>query len=424
MRVQRSQEIEEVIGRPAGWVTRNGTWVLSVVIASLLVLTAFYSYPTTVSGSLVLTTVDPPRRLTATRNTQIQRLLVADGEEVDAGQTLLVAEEDNAKWEHVLYLDDNLMSVDSGTLDQIVALKLPNTLTVGDMQEAVYTFQDRQELYRTLAAQRLERFTGPELQNMIVRSEAELRELERQTEGLAKRLNEAMAILDQETAMADNGVAYTERLATARRRVERAEETLQAHNGRIRSTRFEIEMMRSQLDAYRSGRQSSTEQAALQLRLAYDNLVDAITQWNRNYTTVSPVRGKVVLAPGLAEDSYVPEGQPLATVFPLRAGSTIGRIELDVRGSGRVERGQRVVVEFTRWPALEYGTVEGEITEVGLVAVEGKIPVLIAFPEGLVTNIGFRITAEPFLQGEATIVIDKQPLIRRLLGQRQAISSS
>lgn len=417
MREDRSQEIEEVIASPAGWVTRNGTWLLSVVIGSLLVLTAFYSYPTTVSGPLVLTTVDPPRRLTATRNTQIQRLLVGDGEEVEAGQTLLVAEEDNAKWEHVLYLDDALMSVDSGTLEEIVALRLPPTLTVGDMQEAVYTFQDRQELYRTLAAQRLERYTSPELQRMIGSSEGELRELERATGGLEQRLREAMDILDRETSLSDNGVNFTERLATARRRVQRAEDALQGHNGRIRSTRFEIEMMRSQVDAYRSGRQSSTEQAALQLRLAYDNLVDAIAQWNRNYTTVSPVRGKVVLTPGLAEDSYVPEGQPLATVFPLRAGSTIGRMELDVRGSGRVERGQRVVIEFSRWPALEYGTVSGEITEVGLVPVEGKIPVLIAFPEGLVTNIGFRITAEPFLGGKATIIIDKQPLIRRLLGQ-------
>lgn len=414
---QRSQELEEIIGAPAGWITRNGTLLLSVIIVSLTLLTAFYHYPTTVTGHLVLTTVDPPRQLTSRQDAKIQRLLVADGEEVEAGQTLIVSEGDGAKWEHIQYLDDQVISADSVTDGELADLKMPQTLTVGSVQDIVYGFQDRQKLYRTLAAQRLERFTTPDLQRMIADNENRLRAYEQQSDLLAQRLEQTRDLLDQEVGMAASGAQYTERISTARRRVERAEEQLQQNNGDIRSTRFEIEMMRNQIDAYRSGRQSSTEQAALQLRQAFEELAEAVAAWNREHTTVSPVTGKVVLAPGLSEDSYVAEDKLLATVFPLNAGSTIGRIELDVRGSGRVERGQRVVIGFPKWPALEYGTVTGEVTEVGLVPVDGKIPLLVAFPEGLTTNIGFHIAAEPFLQGEATIVIDKRPLIRRLLGQ-------
>ncbi len=417
MEVQRSQEVDEIIGTPAGWLTSNGTWVLAVVIVSLTALASFYSYPSTLQGELVLTTVDPPRQLKARQGIEIQRVLVADGEQVEAGQTLMVAKRGGAKWEHIQYLDDQLLSVGVGEADQLLALNIPGTLTLGELQDPVYQFQDRQELYRSLLAQRLEKYTTPELRGMIARSETQIRDFERKGESMQKSLEQARQQLQQEEDMATGGVQYTERLTTARRRVDRAEEALQNHFSDLRSLRFEIEMMRNQIDAYRSGRKGSTEQAAVQLREAYEDLLAEVTAWNQNFTTVSPVNGQVVLSPAVTEDSYVPEGRLLATVFPLDAGSTLGRLELDVRGSARVSRGQRVVIDFPKWPALEYGSVSGEITEVGLVPVDGKVPVLVAFPEGLTTNTGFSIAAEPFLQGDATIIIDKRPLIRRFLGQ-------
>ncbi|PPK86608.1 HlyD family secretion protein [Neolewinella xylanilytica] len=416
MPVQRSQEVAEIIGTPAGWLTRNGTWMLGVLIASLTILASFYSYPTTVSGDLVLTTVDPPRQLKARRATEIQRVLVTDGEQVEAGQTLIVAKQGGAKWEHVQYLDDQLMSIDSGSADRLARLEIPPTLTLGELQDEVYTFQDRQELYRSLLARRLEKYTTPELTKLISGDEAQVRTLQREAESLQETLTLARGQLEQEVELASNGVQYTERVNAARRRVERAEEALQKNYSQLRSIRFEIEMMRNQIDAYRSGRKGSTEQAGIQLRQAYEDLLEAVATWSRDFTVTSPVTGQVVLSPSITEDSYVTEGRLMVTVFPLDAGSTLGRLDIDIRGSGRVQPGQRVVIDFPKWPALEYGSVTGVITEVGLVPVDGKVSVLIAFPDGLVTNTGFGVTAEPFLQGKATVIVDKRPLIRRLLG--------
>ena len=416
MEEPRSPEIEEIIGSPARWLTLHGPWLLSLLIAALTVLAALYQYPTTVEGELLLTTVDPPRQLKARQGLEVQRLLVSDGQEVEAGQTLLVAKRGGAKWEHVQYLDDQLISVDSANLDQLSALQIPPTLTLGELRLPVFEFQDRQELYRTLSAQRLEKYTTPELRNLIARSELEVRDLQAQESLLQSAFDLAREQLEQENQLADNGVQYTERINAARRRVDRAEEALQSNYSDLRSARFAIEMMRNQIDAYRSGRRGSIEQAALQLTRAYDDLLQAVAKWSRDYTTVSPVTGQVVLSPAVNEDSYVPEGELLATVFPLDAGSTVGRLEVDVRGSGRVARGQRVLIDFPKWPALEYGSVTGAVTEIGLVPVDGKLPVVVTFPDGLVTNKGYTIGAEPYLQGNATIVIDKRPLIRRLLG--------
>ncbi|WP_116105655.1 HlyD family efflux transporter periplasmic adaptor subunit [Lewinella sp. IMCC34191] len=416
MRVQRSQEVEEIIGTPASWLTRNGTWVLAAVTLSLTLLASFYSYPTTVSGDLLLTTVDPPRQLAARQDIEIQRVLVADGEEVEAGQFILVAKQGSVKWEHVQYVDEQLIAIDSARADNLVDLKIPTTLTLGSLQDAVYTFLDRQELYRSLRGRRLEQYTTRELQEKITTADRSVESMQAEGEELQRSLELARAQLEQEEGLATNGTRYTERINAARRRAERAEEALQSHYANLRAARFEIEMMRNQIDAYRSGKQGSSEEAGKQLLQAYEDLAAAVATWNRNFTTTSPVSGTVVLNPAITEDSHVPEGELLATVFPLNAGSTLGRVEVDVLGSGRLEIGQRVVIEFPKWPALSYGTVAGRIDEIGLVPVDGKVPVLVSFPQGLVTSTGFTISPEPFLRGEASIIIDKRPLIRRLLG--------
>ena len=412
--VERSQEVNEIIGTPAPWLSRNGNWLLGAAVAALLLLAGFYRYPTTLTGDLVLTTVDPPRQLPAKRDFDVMRVLVASGDSVQAGQTLLVGRQGGARWEQVLSLEDLLFNQQDLGANALVELQIPSTLVLGELQNAVYDFRDAQELYRNLSARRLDAYTSKELAAMIARSEAEVRVLRERQERLNEAVVGARTELSREEELSSNGVAYTERLNTARERLERSEMDLQRNTGQLRSTSFAIELMRNQIESYRSGKQGSTIQAGVELREAFDALQTAVTRWKQNYTTVSPVAGTVVLADEVREGNYIPEGNVLATVLPRDAGSTVGRMELDVRGSGRIEAGQRVVVEFPKWPALEYGTVSGRIASVGQVPVDGKLTVQVAFPSGLVTSTGKAITPDPFLQGDATVVIDRQRLLMRL----------
>ncbi len=412
--IKRSQEVNEIIGTPAPWLSRNGTWLLGTILAALLVLTALYRYPTTLEGELVLTTVDPPRKLESKQGFDVLRVLVSSGDTVETGQTLLVARQGSARWEQVLSLEDMLLSQNSLEANALVELEIPSTLVLGEIQDAVYDFRDKQELYRNLSARRLDAYTSRELEALIQRAEAEVRVLRNQEERLREQVVTHRTELAHEEELSSNGVAYTERLTTDRERLERSEEDLQRNTGNLRSASFSIELMRNQIESYRSGRQGSTIQAAVELRDAFDALQDAVTRWNQLYTTVSPVDGKVILNPEVREGNYLAEAELLATVLPLDAGGTIGRMSLDVRGSARLEEGQRVVVEFPKWPALEYGSVIGRVASVGLVPVDGRLPVQVSFPAGLVTTSGHPITPDPFLQGDATVIVDQRRLLDRL----------
>ena len=413
--LRHSPEVEAVIGRPAPWVARRGMLLLGVVVGVLLVAGAFYRYPTTLSGELVLTTVDPPRQLAAPRDMTLGRVLVADRDTVRAGQMLLLASESRARFEHVLALEDQLLLFRGANPVGLLDLAVSNRLLLGPLQDAVNVFQQRQEIYRSLADRRLDGYTSAELTNMIASSERELRQLRQGQAALEDRAARARAEVDREETLAREGLRNAERLAAARATLTAAEEALQERFGTLRSVSLSIELMRNQIEAYRSGQQGSSRQAAGDLSEAFEQLQAAVANWKREFTVVSPVTGVVLLQPEVKDGTYVRQEQLLATVLPSDAGTTVGRVLLPVAGSGRVQEGQEVVVAFDRWPVLEYGSVRGRVTSVGPVPVAGQLSLEVAFPNGLLTSTGGRIEGSPLMQGSAAVIVDRRRLLNRLL---------
>lgn len=414
-RVERSYEAREFIGKPAAWLVRNGTLGLVTAVLLLILLASFYSYPTTLQGSLTLTTVDPPRQLHARQEMGIEAVLVADRSVVQAGQTLVLATNSRARLEHVMDLEDQLIEHRGEDADALLRLELSPTLILGQLEESVYAFKEQQQRYRNLTARRLDGFTSAELTRMIAQSEGEVRQLRSQESGLEDLVAGARLAVEREKQLASEGLQDVAQLERAQDRLDRAEEELQAHTATLRAASFSIELMRNQIESYRSGRQGSINETAARLRQTYDELQLAVSNWKRDFTIVSPINGRVVFQPDVQQDNFLSQGRLIATVIPLEAGNTVGRMQLDVTGSGKVAVGQEVIVHFLRWPHLEYGSVTGQITRIGMVPVEHQIMVDVSFPDGLRTNSGFTLESTPFMEGDATIVVERQRLLARLL---------
>ncbi len=412
---QHANETQEFIGKPAAWLVRHGTLLLGATCVGLLALASFYTYPTTLRGTLVLTTVDPPRQLEARQEMVVQEVLVPDRSVVQAGQTLVLAANSRARLENVMYLDDQLIEHRGEDADDLLKLQLSPTLILGPLEESAYAFKEQQERYRNLTARRLDGYTSAELRRMIAETEREVRQLRGQEAALEDRLVATRLGVDRERQLAREGLQDNDQLDQARERVERAEEGVQANAAALRAASFSIELMRNQIESYRSGRQGSSNQAAAGLKQAYDELQRAVANWKRDFTIVSPINGRVVFQPDVRADNLLSRGRLVATVLPLDAGNTVGRMQLNVTGSGKVAAGQEVVVHFLRWPYLEYGSVRGEIAGVGLVPVEHQLMVDVIFPQGMRTNREFTLEITPYMEGEATIIVERQRLLTRLL---------
>ncbi|MTB53812.1 HlyD family efflux transporter periplasmic adaptor subunit [Lewinella sp. W8] len=414
--LRRSQDVEEVIGTPPVWLAKYGTLVLLVFVVSLATLASFYSYPDVVEGELTLTTIDPPRRLQVKQDFSIDRILVNSGDTVEAAQTLMVAKT-RGTYEHLSSLDTRLYNMRDQTDQALAELEIPANWNLGEIQEAVYDFQEKQEVYNNLVARRLDGLTTPELRRRIAERERYIREQRQLQERLERQLQGERERLTREEQLLRDGIDNQEQLNTARRSVEITEADLQRSRSNVRAASFDIELMRNQIESYRGGLPSTVAKAADDLRNSFSALRASLGEWMRDYTVVSPVRGQVLFDRLIQKDRFLLQASEVATVIPATNSDIIGRIDLALKGSGKVEVGQRVMVQFDNYPYLEFGSVQGVVMNKGTIPTDRKITVEVAFPKGLKTTIGRRLEPSPLMHGQANIITDDETLLRRFLGR-------
>ncbi len=408
----RSQDMEEILGTPPTWIARWGTLVLMVIMVLLILLASVYTYPDVVTGRVTLTTIDPPRPLRARQDFMIDRIEAKNGDSVASSQVIVVAKT-QADFFDVSTLDNRLFLPGDESDQGLAEFTIPDSWNLGEIKEAVYEFQEKQEIYKNLKERRLDGLTTRELQQKIVAQERAVRQ-ERQIQGgLEDELERTRERLSREEQLATDGLDNREQLNLARRNVEIAEDRLQASRTLVRTASFDIELMRNQIESYRDGLPSTLLQAASDLRNSYDALRAAVSGWMQNYTVMSPVRGMLLLNRDIRPGAFILRGDDIATIIPANPGDMIGRIRLPVRGSGTVANGQKVMVRFDSYPFLEYGSVEGRVVQKNDLQQDGFISVEVSFPKELLTTTGNRLVASPLMEGEASIITDEKPLLRR-----------
>ena len=105
----RSEEVQEVMNKVPPAILRYGMLVLTGIFTALLVGSAFYSYPDTVTTEFTLTAQNPPAHLVAGSGGRIEQLYVKNNRQVQKGDLVGVIE-NIAKTEDVLYLREQLNS--------------------------------------------------------------------------------------------------------------------------------------------------------------------------------------------------------------------------------------------------------------------------------------------------------------------------
>lgn len=411
----RSEDMEEVIGTPPNWMARYGTSILLVSMLLLAGAATFYQYPSVVASELTLTTIDPPRPLRAPQDFHIKKINKPHKASVKATEALVIAESE-ATFVDVWNLTEAIREFPSLAEEEIALFDIKENWNLGEVQQAAIRFQEKQIEYRNLVERSLDGLTTRALENLIREEENIVRNTQRQQGALEDEDVRTRASLTQAEEDFRQGNLSAEDLNEVRGRRNLAQDQLKANRARVREANFEIGLLQAQIEANRSGISGGTkEQVAKELRSAFESLCATVDTWNRNFTLVSPIDGTVLLDQSIKPGAVILRGDNVAMVIPTNPGELIGKMVLPVKKSASIEPGQRVVVSFAGYPALEFGSVEGVVSEVEDLITKNAFEVTVAFPDGLVTTTGKELTAKPLMQGEASIITDDKPLLWRFL---------
>jgi hypothetical protein len=154
---------------------------------------------------------------------------------------------------------------------------------------------------------------------------------------------------------------------------------------------------------------------------AFKNLKSEVSSWFLTYVMRSPIEGTVSFNNFYAENQNVSEGDRAFTIVPDDVGQVIGKVELPVRGSGKVKVGFDVNVKFDNYPYMEFGMVRGKVKNVSLVPENNFYMVEVEFPDGLVTNYDNDLQMQNQLTGQAEIITEDLRLIQRFFNPLKAL---
>jgi len=416
-------ELEDMLGRVPGWITRNGMVLFFFLFALLLFGSWVFKYPDKKKARIVVTSVNPPADLKARTSGKITRLFIVDNEQVSTGDVLAMIE-NPADYDDVVQLKESLLFLDSLSIDEASEeLTELNNVYLGTIQSDYSIFlrvyRDYMEFMRINYHQR-----------KIETSRNELRRQHEFTASLTERAstqedayNLAHRQYNRNATLYEGGVISEENLEDSRQEMLTELNKRQEIISQLAENNISISRTENQIVELELRQQEELSGMINTLEESYNNLKASITSWEQTYLLVAPVEGSVTFTRFWSENQNVQLGEKVLTIIPSESGSMIGKISLPLAGAGEVHAGDQVFIKFDNFPHLEYGMVKGYVSNISDVSDDDFYTVEVELPNGLLSFYDIEILFSQNMQGDAEILTDKKRLLTRVLNPiRSAIS--
>jgi multidrug resistance efflux pump len=416
-------DIEDMLGRVPGWITRNGMILFLVLFALLLFGSWVFRYPDTKRARIVVTSLNPPADLKARTSGKIVRLFVVDNQQVATGDVLAMIE-NPASYDDVIQLKGSLTFLDSISIEEITddltELKNVNLGTIqSDYSIFLKVYREYMEFKRIDYHQRKVETARTELaqQQIYTRTLSERVSTQQQAYEIALRqYTRDSKLFEDEVISSSDLEASRSKLLAERTKRQELISAMAENNINIARTDDQIVDLELRQQEEQSGMISALEES-------YNNLKASITAWEQTYLLVAPVDGSVTFTKFWSENQNVKLGEKVLTIIPAVSGSMIGKISLPLAGAGKVKVGNQVFIQFDNYPHLEYGMVKGYVSNISEVSDEDFYTVEVELSNGLRTFYGYEILFSQNMQGNAEILTDKKRLLERVLNPiRSALS--
>ena len=149
-----------------------------------------------------------------------------------------------------------------------------------------------------------------------------------------------------------------------------------------------------------------------------EQLRKSLNQWEQNYLLISSTNGTVSFQQFFGENQFIKSGDAIVSVIPKDKVAVVGRMYIPSANSGKVAKGQKVLIKLDNYRYQEYGIVEGMVQNISLTPDEnGNYYVDIILPKGLKTSYNKKLSFDKELKGNAEIVTQDLRLIERFFYQ-------
>ncbi len=420
--INRSDEVQEIIGKSPSWLMRSGQTALLIFLLLLLLGSWLFHYPDIISARGVVLSENPPAHIVARTTARIEHLLVEDSDSVQRGGVIAILE-NTARFEDVLQLKEDLAGIDRFLMsfDTIYYSVLTPEYRLGDLQADYASFlrlynnymsfirlafyaHKINSLQEQVKMQRIlyDRLWG---QRRILESEFEISHEQFKRDSLLFK-REVLSLVDfknSESAMLQKKFSF---------------------NGirtNLAETQKEIIQLQQEVVAAQKENEDQRHKLQTELIESFNVLKSRLDNWSKAFVLETPIDGKVTFTNFWSKNQQVKTDEVVFTVVPFQESKIIGRVTLPLRGAGKVKPGQRVNIRFDNFPYMEYGVVRGTVKSISLVPSNDSYIAEIALPQNLETNYHIPLVFSQEMKGDVEIVTEDLRLIQRFFNPLKSL---
>ena len=410
--IKYSDPVREIMGNPPRKILLWGTSLILLVLVLSFLFAKFLKYPDLILSPIEITTEIPPVIHVSKVSGKIKDISVKDNDTVDAGKILAVMETTVSveQYEILKRFTDTVRNPELLSVSDI-----PDLTELGSLQNSYSAFRKNLSDFNNFMKNDL-------LGNRIRSSIEELSKLSEYIDQLKENEQFFSQDLESETSIFDRQSKLVTGQSITEVEYERAKQALLEKKialglkrSEIKSKEIEYTIKEQQLIEIRITQSDEIDRFKAIIEESFTNLKAQIASWENEYLLKSTISGIVTFIGYWSKNQTVKAGDQVMAVVPLEQGAYIGRLELKMMRSGKVDTGRLVNIKLSSYPYLEYGMIRGVVKSKSLVASDDVYSIEVGLPDGLKTLYGNDLRFSQNMQGTAEIITDDKSLLEKVI---------
>lgn len=418
--ISRTEEVRDIIERMPNTFAKYITYVVCGIVGLLFFFGYIVKYPDIVTGEVTISAQQAPLRLIAEQNGKLKLNGLHSQDSVESGQ--LLAWIDNPADPELIHQikeavkDLNLSTNRARTIYQ----QLPKNINLGDLTLPYSSFLSSLKQLADYQENRLYDKQEQSLSDILSEQQKALQTLQ-EKEGLStKNLQLTQRFLERDSILLAKKVISQAEFEQTMASNLHSEDLLKSSLRNTGAVREQISTTENSIQQNRIVKNEKELQLDLEVVTAFNNLIDKINLWEKQYLIQSPLGGKVQFMKFWNDNQFVQMGEPVFSIVPENT-DMMGQVSLPISGAGKVKTGQEAIVKLADYPYMEYGYIKAKVTNIALVSSPVNIGngvmenylVTLSFPDELLTNYGTHLDFKFETKGSAEIITKDRRLVER-----------
>jgi len=411
----RSEEFQEVLGAIPPWVLRWGILLIAVIIVILLIGSAMFKYPDTISSPVTLTSTTPVASIIAKTSGKIQELYIQDNEEVKHGDYLAIIE-NPAVTNDVLQLKKYISIINNS--DSLYLIP-PAQMQLGNLQLLYSSLYLKLSEYKQFIDKKYYQKKIDIAKENIKQNEEYYSNILRQYELVKEQHEISQKQYKRDSLLTQKGAFSKKEFENSYYQYLQSKLSLESMNTTFDNIHIQMRQLRETLFDTEYQYHEKKFLLETQLNSQLSQLENEIQAWEMAHVLKSPIDGKITFTGYWAENQNIISGGVVFNIIPTNKGEVIGKALLPTERSGKVEIDQKVNINFANFPDNEFGVIRGYVKSISLVPSKeiggNHYVVEISLPNGLVTSYRKELPFFPEMEGTANIITKDLSLLQRVL---------